>query len=60
MVQELYATNPDNSYQCADLPGIRWARSQAELDLAVEQLCAAAKKAAEKGGGADFPKDNPQ
>jgi len=56
----LYATNPDNSYQCADLPGIRWARSQAELDLAVEQLCAAAKKAAAKGGGADTPKDNPQ
>lgn len=56
----LYATNPDNSYQCADLPGIRWARSRAELDLAVEQLCAAAKEASAKGGGADIPEDNTQ
>jgi N-acetylated-alpha-linked acidic dipeptidase len=40
----LIATNPDNSYQCGDLPGLRWARSKAELDLAVEQLCAAATR----------------
>jgi N-acetylated-alpha-linked acidic dipeptidase len=42
----LIATNPDNSYQCGDLPGLRWARSKAELDLAVEQLCAAATRMA--------------
>lgn len=50
----LYATNPDNSYQCDDLPGLRWAKSEAELNLAVEQLCAIAREGLGRGAvGAD-------
>jgi len=56
----LYATNPDNSYQCGDLPGLRWAKTQAELDLAVEQLCAAAKGGGGRGPAGAVPTRNTQ